>query len=322
MASSDTGLQNSWGSGGLWDMTRRVQVVTFIGAGGKTTCLHSITQELESLGKPVIATTTTKVFPEKHMSSWVSDDPPKSQDKACFWYAKVEDKSGKWIGPTVNAVDTAISDDLLSFKCRDNQESEQTRKASIDASSGTVPGLHTDASSSLSSVPDMHDLHLDQRKRYWVIEGDGARGLRLKCWEPHEPQIPLQSNCAVLVLDRRLWGKVLQPNQVHRPQRCSDLLGSVWNAESSWHYFLGSPVFSTLYRKLAWVILLNGPGEIIKTVNPMINQKASEDINILGELSQKWVEIQARANNLNRPTHLRLAVGDAKEGAIQWCDLW
>ena len=303
MASSDTGLQNSWGSGGLWDMIRRVPVVTFIGAGGKTTCLHSITQELESFGEQVIATTTTKVFPEEHMTSWLSDDPPKSQDKACFWYVKVEDKSGKWIGPTVNAVDTAISDDLLSFKCQDDQESEQTRKAS-HASSRTVPNLH--------------NLHTS----YWVIEGDGARGLQLKCWEPHEPQIPLQSNCAVLVLDRRLWGNVLQPNQVHRPQRCSDLLGRVWNAESSWHYFLGSPVFSTLYRKLAWVILMNGPGEIIKTVNPMINQKASEDINILRELSQKWVEIQARANNLNRPTHLRLAVGDAKEGAIQWCDLW
>ncbi|KJR48883.1 Accessory protein YqeC in selenium-dependent molybdenum hydroxylase maturation [Desulfosporosinus sp. I2] len=299
MASSDTGLQNGWGSGGLWDMTRRVQVVTFIGAGGKTTCLHSITQELESFGKQVIATTTTKVFPEEHMTAWISDDVPKSQDKACFWYAKVEDKSGKWIGPTVNAVDTAISDDLLSFKCQDNQESEQTKKSRY-ASSGTVPNLHT--------------LH-------WVIEGDGARGLQLKCWESHEPQIPLQSNCAVLVLDRGLWGNVLQPNQVHRPQRCSDLLGRVWNAESSWHYFLGSPVFSTLYRDFAWVILLNGPGEIIKTVNPMINQ-SSKDINILKELSQKWAEIQAGANNLNRPTHLRLAVGDAKEGVIQWCDLW
>ena len=54
-------------------------------------------------------------------------------------------------------------------------------------------------------------------KRFWVIEGDGARGLKLKCWEPYEPQIPRRSDCVVLVLDGGLWGRVLQAEQVHRP---------------------------------------------------------------------------------------------------------
>jgi len=67
MASSETGLPNSWASGSLWDVTGRAQVVTFIGAGGKTTCLRSITREIDSAGHRVIATTTTKVFPEKLM---------------------------------------------------------------------------------------------------------------------------------------------------------------------------------------------------------------------------------------------------------------
>lgn len=279
MANADTDLKNSWAKGSLRDMTRHVQGVTFIGAGGKTTCLRSLTQEIESAGQQVIATTTTKVFPEEHMNIWKSTEPPVVQDGACFWYVNVEDVSGKWIGPSVQAVDVAI------------------------ASSRTVPDLHA---------------------RHWVIEGDGARGLRLKCWDPHEPQIPLRSNCAVLVLDRDLWGKVLQPNHVHRSQRCSDLLGRVWNAESAWQYFLKSPVFDPRYGNLSWVIFLNSPKGVPESSDPTLNQKFIEaDIGPLQELSQKWVEIPEQTDKLkHRPIHLRLAVGDAKEGTIQWCDLW
>lgn len=278
MANSDNRLTKPLASGSLWDMTRHAQVVTFIGAGGKTTCLRSITQELESAGQQIIATTTTKIFPQETMNVWKSTDPPpREQDGACFWYVNLKVASGKWIGPSVQAVDAAIGAERLPTR--------------LDASTRTVPNLQ------------------DLKTRYWVIEGDGARRLRLKCWESHEPQIPLRSNCAVLVLDRDLWGNILQPKHVHRPQRCSDLLGRVWNAESAWRYFLKSPVFDARYENLAWVIFLNSP------------RRGDDDP--LTELSQKWVEIQAQVDKLShRPIHLRLAVGDAKEGIIQWCDFW
>ncbi|GAB6153659.1 hypothetical protein JCM17380_24090 [Desulfosporosinus burensis] len=288
MTSSDIRSRNGCISGSLWDMIRRVQVVTFIGAGGKTTCLRSITQELKSAGQQVIATTTTKVFPEQQMYIWKSADPPEEQDGACFWYVKVEDKSGKWIGPSVEAVDAAIDADRLSLGCH--------------ASERTVPNLH---------------------KRCWVIEGDGARRLRLKCWESHEPQIPLRSDCAVIVLDRGLWGNVLQPDQVHRSERCSDLIGRVLNAESAWRYFLRSPVFAPQYENLSWVIFLNSPRGVAETSDPTDKQELIGDIDLLRDLSHKWAELQEEASNLKqKPIHLRLAVGDAKEGVIQWCDLW
>ena len=272
MDSSGTGLPNGWVNGSLWDMTGRVQVVTFIGAGGKTTCLRSLTQEIESTGHRVIATTTTKVFPEERMNGWKNPKPPPyKQEGACFWYVNVTEENGKWVGPPLKAVDAAIL--------------EETHGKITRGASGS-------------------------NKRFWVIEGDGARRLQLKCWGPHEPQIPRRSDCVVLVLDGGLWGRVLQAEQVHRPAGCLDLLGQVWNAEKAWQYFLRSPVFAPQYAQTSWVILLNTKASI-DSHKPLL------------DLNHRWSEIQLEVKDLEyRPKHLRIAAGDAKEGKLQWFDLW
>jgi len=268
-------MKITWANGSLWDMTGRATITTFIGAGGKTTCLQTLAQEISSYGLQVIATTTTKVFPEQQMNGWRSPySPPYPQEGACFWYVESEDRYGKWIGPSVVAVDAAIHE----------------------------------------------DLQLERKGRFWVIEGDGARGLRLKCWGPNEPQIPRRSDCVVLVLDGNLWGEVLQADQVHRPERCPDLWGHVWHAERAWDYFLRSPIFAREYMQMSWVILLNRSGEDIENQNVLAR---SDSLHPLKALSQRWTEINGTAENPgNRPRHLRLVVGDAKEGKLQWCDLW
>ena len=294
MASLETGLPNSWARGSLWGLTRRVKVVTFIGAGGKTTCLRSLTREIDSSEYQVIATTTTKVFPEELMKGWKnSNPPPYEQEGACFWYVDVMAESGKWIGPSLEAVDDAILEDVSLFKDQGVQAG--------------VPGEITLGAS-------------DNSMRFWVIEGDGARGLKLKCWEPHEPQIPRRSDCVVLVLDGGLWGRVLQAEEVHRPASCLDLLGQVWNAEQAWRYFLRSPVFAPQYRQMSWVILLNSPRGNLGNED-LIDLRHSSDP--LLDLWHKWTELQRHIFDLkSRPNHLRLAAGDAKEGKLQWFDLW
>lgn len=256
-------LSKEWKNGSLWEMTNCSQVVTFIGAGGKTTCLQSLTREIADRGQRVVATTTTKVFPEEGMKSWQSLSPPPWADSiACFWYVDFLEENGKWIGPSLQAVDEAI----------------------------------------------LSDTRLG--KRFWVIEGDGAKRLKLKCWAPHEPQIPRRSDCVVLVVDGGLWGKPLQAEQVHRPEFCWDLLGHVWDAAHAWRYFLRSPVFASQYTHMAWVILLN--------------MKVSADVEEpLPDLRRRWSEIEQEGNDLKyRPNHLRIAAGNAKEGKLQWCDLW
>ena len=226
------------------------------------------------------------------MKVWESlDPPPYEQEGTYFWYVNVTEESGKWIGPPVQAVDDAIAEDLLSFECKGDPANEQRTKAST--SPRTVP-----------------DLHLGGSKRFWVIEGDGARGLKLKCWEPHEPQIPRRSNCVVLVLDGGLWGKVLLAEQVHRPAGCLDLLGHVWNAEKAWCYFLRSPVFDPQYGQMSWVILLNTMASL-DSYKPLL------------DLNHRWAEIRREVKDLEyQPKHLRIAAGNVKEGKLQWFDLW
>src|SRR5665648_533690 len=136
--------------------------------------------------------------------------------------------------------------------------------------------------------------------------------------EPHEPQIPQQTDCVVLVLDGGLWGEVLQAEQVHRPNGCLDLLGHVWNAEKAWRYFLRSPVFAPQYGQMSWVILLNSPGLSADNKEPVCIKDA------LLALCHRWAEIQPDFDDLTkfRSKHLRIAAGDAKEGILQWFDLW
>ena len=310
MASADTGLPNSWGSGSLWGMTGRAQVVTFIGAGGKTTCLRSLTQEIDVAGHRVIATTTTKVFPEEAMKGWQNPDPPPfEQDGACFWYAQVEDKSGKWIGPPVSAVDAAIvgARSVLSVGAIHELPKHEVLGVHEVSDVGAIHDLPVHGSASASTVPDLH----------WVIEGDGARGLKLKCWEPHEPQIPQRSDCVVLVLDGDLWGRILEEEHVHRPAACRDLLGHVWNAEQAWRYFLRSPVFAPQYGQMSWVILLNRRG------GPAESEDLTELWEPLLELNRRWVDMRWKVKDLKyRPKHIRIAAGDVKEGKLQWFDLW
>lgn len=53
-------------NGLLIDITRQ-NIISFVGAGGKTTLIYNLAEELQSLGKKVIVTTTTNMFiPEKY----------------------------------------------------------------------------------------------------------------------------------------------------------------------------------------------------------------------------------------------------------------
>lgn len=96
-------------TGGLWELTDQAQVVTFIGAGGKTTSLLRLAEELGQLGKRYVLSTTTKVFPFSLMA-WESLVCPPPLDQVCggFWYGYSETATGKWAGPSMEALDRAI----------------------------------------------------------------------------------------------------------------------------------------------------------------------------------------------------------------------
>lgn len=252
--------------GGLWEMTKFSRVVTFIGAGGKTTGLETLTSELSQAGKKVVATTSTHVFPLNFAFSWLSTCEPPDKGYPCFWYAGVDAANGKWKGPARERIDAAINLEKEGYPSR--------------------------------------------RERYWVIEGDGAKGRKLKCWASHEPQIPLATDCAVLLVHGGLTGKVLQPEDIHRAELCPQLIGRVWNGQTAWDYFLKSPLFYPAYQHMFWVILFNefdGQGE----AQMSLTELASASYGRPDTLKRR-----------QRPAHLRIAAGNVKEMHIAWCDLW
>lgn len=250
-------------------MTGFTQVITLIGAGGKTTMLQSLTQEISDRGQNVIATTTTKVYPVSFGSVWPEPvlPPPLEIEYPCFWYAGLESEN-KWIGPTVDQVDEAIR--------RDQAENKK------GASQGA--------------------------KKVWVIEGDGAREKKLKCWGSHEPQIPTESQCAVLIVHGGLWGKVLTDEEVHRGEMCPGIIGEVWTREKALEYILNSPVFYPRYKDLFWIVLFN-------EYEDKKDKKDNDDVNF------EIVDLKKGDHN-TFPAHLRIASGNVKEGLLLWYDLW
>lgn len=255
----------SLNDGSLWEMLGKKRVVTFIGAGGKTTCLLRLTEEIGQAGKSVIATTTTKVYPLSFPVLWknTNEIPPCETTLPCFWYAEHEAPSGKWRGVPLDLLDQAIGEEGESRDC----------------------------------------------SRFWVIEGDGARERQLKCWAAHEPQIPQATEVAVLVNSGGLWGKALQEQDIHRSELNPRLLGKVWCPELAWQYILDSPVFYAAYQKMSWCVLFN-------SVN-----SCSDELREMLEIGKNFLT-SISASKLQRPQHLRLASGDAKEGNLQWYDLW
>lgn len=257
-------------SGTLWEMTRYTEVITIIGAGGKTTALESLASQIHAQGKKVIGTTTTKVYPMAWKAVWKNPvlPPPMGCEHPCFWYASEEAENQKWIGPTVDILDQALR---LRLEHPENFEDN-----------------------------------------LWLIEGDGARGKKLKCWDSHEPQIPQGSQCAILVISGGLWGRILTGEEVHRSEKCPGLVGRAWSGEAAAKYILSSPVFYSRYQALDWIVFFNE--------FDMDNPEYSENTFYIESTSgclEKYFKKQ-----LIKPLHLRIAFGNARKGRIRWYDLW
>lgn len=101
--------------GSLWEMTEHARVITLIGAGGKTTSLQRMGQEIQAAGLEAVLTTTTKVWPFQDARVWRNPyiPPPSIHTPGIwFWYASEEHESGKWRGPEIGILDHVLSDSI------------------------------------------------------------------------------------------------------------------------------------------------------------------------------------------------------------------
>ncbi|HUT70581.1 MAG TPA: selenium cofactor biosynthesis protein YqeC [Desulfatiglandales bacterium] len=163
------------------------EVISLVGAGGKTTLMFALARELTQKGKVVITSTTTKIF------------PPSSSETACVFVSKDEDELVDFILKNAGAKRCiTIGSELLA----------DSRKLK-----GVSPFL-------VSRVIGLNPVD------YVIIEADGASQRPLKAPNPeYEPVIPSCTTLVIPVVGIDALGSQLSEERVFRSEIASRLTG-------------------------------------------------------------------------------------------------
>lgn len=161
------------------------EMISLTGAGGKTTLMYRLAQELVLQGKRVITTTTTKILKPRHHESphlFLSKDG----------------------GRIVEFVTHTLS--LYGHLTLAQEE----------ISEGKLKGIPPEWADHL-----WHGCEMDAL----IIEADGAKGRPVKAPRDGEPVIPKETTLVVALLGMDGVGKELNEQHIFQPQRVSRLTG-------------------------------------------------------------------------------------------------
>lgn len=158
-------------------------MVTFVGAGGKTTAMFRLARESSKRGGAVIITTTTKILKIGR----------KKADRLIL-SSELNDVKNQVSGAIGTNEIVAIASGVVEGK----------------KLSGLEPGWIDE----LSKFNDLGSI---------IVEGDGAFHKSLKAPADYEPVIPSSTNIVVPVLGVDVIGKPLNSKNVHRPEIVSSL---------------------------------------------------------------------------------------------------
>lgn len=167
-------------------------VISFVGAGGKTTTMFEIAKEMKSLGKKVLVTTTTKLFfPNKNQYDCIiiSKDYDEIISTVIFF-------SGKII--------TVICNEIIYTNEYENKSFKK------------IKGIEKDWISRFYNE-DIFDAIL--------VEADGAKGKLVKAPAIFEPVIPKETNIVVGIIGFGCYGKPINQEWVHRPELFAKIAG-------------------------------------------------------------------------------------------------
>lgn len=161
-------------------------VVTLVGAGGKTTLMFALANQLAADNHTVLTTTTTKI-----------QLPTKSQSPRVF--------------------EARHADDLLAQIGRTaSPPAHLTALAPVQDHPKKRTGL---------SPADIDILAASGRFRWILVEGDGAARKPLKAPAAHEPVIPVSCDHVIVVAGLEGLGQPLDEAHVHRADLFADLSG-------------------------------------------------------------------------------------------------
>ena len=172
------------------------EVISLVGAGGKTTLMFRLARELLLAGRKVVTTTTTKIL------------EPTPEETPCLFVDPDEDKIKTFVKTRLDQHHhiTVASERLRFGKLR-----------------GVSPNV----------IADLWDLHLID---VLLIEADGAAGRPVKAPREQEPVISPDTTLVLAILGLDGVDAELNEKNVFQPERVSKLtgvhLGNKMTAES------------------------------------------------------------------------------------------
>jgi len=182
----------------------RGDVVSLVGAGGKTTTAMRLADELSAAGQRVIFTTTTKIMepvPREGEYLLISEDADKMLARIAEFLARY---------PRVILAHHRLEESDTSI--------EEDARYPFPVRTNKVKGL----------APDTVD-HLAQLLEGRVpvlVEADGAKHRSLKAPAAHEPVVPASTTLLVPMASLHVLGKPLSDEHVFRPERVAALSGT------------------------------------------------------------------------------------------------
>jgi probable selenium-dependent hydroxylase accessory protein YqeC len=174
--------------------------VSFVGAGGKTSLLLHLARELESEGRPVLVTTTTRLA-----------DPGEEPDAP---FARVVFR------PELAGV--AVAGELPL--------PEPSRGVTLLAARATEPA---------GKLLGIHPSRVDALRAAWpllLVEADGSKRLPLKAPAPWEPVVPDGTDLVVGVVGLDALGWPMDERTVHRPDRFAAVTGCAPASPIGWDH--------------------------------------------------------------------------------------
>jgi probable selenium-dependent hydroxylase accessory protein YqeC len=161
-------------------------VVSITGAGGKTSLMYSLAQELVAAGKKVLTTTTTKIFP-----------PTQKESPA--------------------TIVSRFSEEII-----EKAEALLNRHSHLTVASDYLQDCHKLNGLEPSAIE--HILHTNLFD-FIIIEADGAARRSLKASAPHEPVVPPFSDRVVAMVGLDVVAKPLTEEWVFRSSIFSRITG-------------------------------------------------------------------------------------------------
>lgn len=169
---------------GALDIKTR-EVISLVGAGGKTTLMFRLAQELTLRGKKVVTTTTTKIL------------EPAPEETGFLFIEPDEEKIKEFV----------------------QHQLDQYRHITVAAArlgSGKLKGISSNLVNGLWQIRGIDTI---------IIEADGAAGRPVKAPRENEPVIPTTTTLVVAILGTDGMGRELNDENVFHAERVSKITG-------------------------------------------------------------------------------------------------